>query len=92
MSSDCVIRVFANYGLNSQQAWVSFDQAYAIAESKTGAINPQGMYHYMAIRGVSGDKISVANSARGYKGVYDTLTREQFNNLGPVQVIAIIPS
>jgi len=46
---------------------------------------------YMAIRGVQGSDLWVANSAPGYYGVGDTLSRSQFNALGPVQIIGIRP-
>lgn len=94
MSSQCVIDCFASYGLRSAQAWVTFDQAYAIMSHTTGVINPQGMYHFMACRGVDYSdypQLWVANSAQGYKGVYDTMTRDQFNSLGPVQIIYLVP-
>ena len=91
MSSTCLQDGLEQYGLESEQAWVTFDQAYAICSGTTGLINPVGMYHYMAIRGVSGDSLSVANSAEGYCGIWSTLSRAQFNALGPVQVIALRP-
>jgi hypothetical protein len=91
MSSTCLQEGLSQYGLDSQQAWVTFDQAYAICSGTTGLINPVGMYHYMAIRGVSGDSLWVANSAPGYYGVGDTLSRSQFNALSPVQIVAIRP-
>jgi hypothetical protein len=87
MSSQCVVDVFAQHGLVAHAVWVTFDQAYAIAGMYTGTINPNGMYHFMALRGRSGADLAVANSAPGYRGVYDTLSREQFNALGPVEVI-----
>jgi hypothetical protein len=89
MSAGCMIEAFGYYGLDSKQAWVTFDDAYALMGQTTGVINPLGMYHFMGMRGVDPDTGSlwVANSARGYRGVYDTLSRSQFNNLGPVQVI-----
>jgi len=89
MSSQCVVDTLASYGLVAAQAYVTFDQAYAIARTNTGTINPQGQYHYMGLRGISGDAIWVANSAQGYMGVYDTLSRSQFNALGPVSVIYV---
>jgi hypothetical protein len=91
MSSACLQNGLSQYGLESEQAWVTFDQAYAICSGTTGLINPTGMYHYMAIRGVSGDSLWVANSAEGYCGIYSTLSRSQFNAFGPVQVVAIRP-
>jgi hypothetical protein len=89
MSDQCVIDTFASYGLIARQAYCTFDQAYAIARTNTGTINPQAQYHFMAIRGTSGADIWVANSAPGYMGVGDTLSRSQFNALGPVSVIYV---
>ena len=89
MSQQCVIDTLDAYGLVAKQAWCTFDQAYAIARTNTGVINPQGMYHFMGIRGVSGPDIWVANSAPGYDSVWDNLTRERFNALGPVSVIYV---
>jgi len=90
MSNECVLDTLASYGLIARQAYLTFDQAYAIAATNTGTINPQGMYHFMGIRGQSGADIWVANSATpGYMGVYDTLSRSQFNALGPVSLIYV---
>jgi hypothetical protein len=89
MSPQCVIDTLGAYGLVARQVWATFDQAYAIARTNTGTINPTGQYHYMALRGTSGSDIWVANSAPGYMGVWDTLSRSQFNALGPVSVIYV---
>jgi len=90
MSPQCVIDELGRYGLVAKQVWCTFDEAYAIARTNTGCINPTGMYHFMGIRGTSGSDIWVANSANpGYMGVYDTLSRSQFNSLGPVSVIYV---
>ena len=94
MSSQCVIDVLAQYGLKAQSKYVTFDEAYAICSQTTGTINPQGMYHFMAIRGVDysdSPTLWVANSAPGYCGVYEELTRSQFNALGPVEIIYLVP-
>ena len=91
MSSTCLQEGLQAYGLESEQAWVTFDQAYAICSGTTGLINPTGMYHYMAVRGVQGSDLWVANSAEGYRGVYSTLSRSQFNASGPVQIVGIRP-
>jgi len=89
MGSQCMVNCFAQYGLLTLEKWVGFDEAYAIAQSHTGGISPSGMYHWMAIRGVSGSDIWVANSAQGYKGVWDTISRSQFNAYGPVKVVYV---
>ena len=87
MSTQCLINAYAQFGLYAHQAWVTYDQAFAIMSQCTGQINPIGMYHYMAIRGAKDGALWVANSAQGYMGVYDKLYREQFNDLGPVQLV-----
>ena len=93
MSTQCVKDVFEAYGLKSDSAYVTFDQAYAIMSATTGTINPQGMYHFMGIRGVNSDNVTlrVANSAVGYRGVYEEMNRSQFNSLGPVELVYVVP-
>jgi len=91
MSSDCVKNELRRYDLTVDSAYCTFDQAWVIASSTTGTINPNGMYHFMAIRGVSGDNIWVANSAQGYRGVWETMNRSQFNSLGPTELIYLVP-
>lgn len=80
-------RVLASYYLDSSQGWLSFDQVYAIAEQTTGCMSGGAWYHWVSLRGVNGSSLWIANSAEGYKGIYDTLTREQFNSLGPFSVV-----
>lgn len=90
MSAQCLIDAYATFGLAARQAWVTFDQAYAIAQQTTGQLNGIGWYHFVAIRGVDASELGtlwIANSAPGYRGVGDVLTREQFNALGPFQAI-----
>ena len=47
----------------------------------------QAWYHWVALRGVRGNQIWIANSAPGYKGVWDTLSREDFVRLGAFSVV-----
>lgn len=91
MSAECMINAFATVGLHAIQKWCTFGEAYSICEKATGVINPIGMYHFMAIRGVSANSLWVANSAPGYLGVYDILNRSQFNTFSPVQLIYLEP-
>ena len=89
MSAQCIIDTYKAYGFLAKQAWVTYEQAYSIVGKYTGCINPIGMQHYMAIRGQNNPNIWVANSAPGYRGIYNDLDRDSFNALGPVQVIYI---
>ena len=84
---NCIVTAFEDVGIKAFAEWVTFDQAFAICRTYTGVINPIGMYHFMGIRGTDGDRIWVANSAQGYRGIYDILSRESFNALGPVQIV-----
>jgi hypothetical protein len=93
MSADCLIEAYRHFGLEARQAWVTFDQAYSVMANTTGQINPLGMYHFMAMRGVDGynpGDLWTANSAPGYLGVYDSLSRSEFNAYGPVQIIYLV--
>lgn len=83
-------RVLADYGLRSEQSWLDFDTVYAIASGTTGMMSGQGWYHWVALRGVSGNDLWIANSAPGYRGIYDILTREDFDRLGGFSVVWIV--
>lgn len=79
--------VLASYALGSDQGWLTFDQVYALAEQTTGCMSGGAWYHWVSLRGISSSNLWIANSAPGYKGVWDTLTRDQFNSLGPFSVV-----
>lgn len=90
MSSECLINAFAQYGFHAVEEWCSFDRAMYLASMYTGGISPQAMYHWMALRGTTDGQLWVANSARGYKGIYDTMSRSQFDSLGPVKLVYLL--
>jgi len=80
-------RVLSDYGLSSDQGWLGFDEAYAKAAQGAGMMSGAAWYHWVAIRGVQGNTIWVANSAEGYKGIYSNLSREDFSRLGGFSVV-----
>jgi len=84
-------RVLQGYGLNSQQGWLNFDTVWTAAGSTCGMMSGGSWYHWVAIRGQDGANIWIANSAPGYKGVYDSLSRDDFNRLGPFSVVLLTP-
>lgn len=84
-------RVLADYGQQSMQSWLNFDQAYAIYSTTPGCMSGGAWYHWVGVRGVSGANLWIANSAPGYKGIYDTLTRDQFAQLGPFSCVWTTP-
>jgi hypothetical protein len=89
-SGSALRRVFAEYGLQTRQAWLTFDQVWAGANQTTGQMSGGAWYHWVAVRGTRGSDLWIANSAPGYKGVADILTREQFAALGPFSVVYLL--
>jgi hypothetical protein len=83
-------RVLEDYGQESSQSYLDFDTVYDLAQGTTGLMSGAAWYHWVGIRGVQGSTIWVANSAPGYKGIYDNLSREDFNRLGGFSVVWLV--
>ena len=77
-------------GADSDQGWLSFDDTYALAQQTPGLMSGAAWYHWVAIRGVQGSTIWVANSAPGYKGIYDNVSRDDFARLGGFSVVWLV--
>ena len=69
-------------GLPTEHGYLSFDEAMDIYSRTFGLMSGAAYYHWVAVRGVQGDSLWLGNSAWGYKGIYDTMNRQQFNSLG----------
>lgn len=81
-------RVLSEHGQNSHQGWLSFDTAYAYYAQTPGCMSGGAWYHWVGVRGVDGNgNLWIANSAPGYMGVGDTLSRSDFNRLGPFSCV-----
>jgi hypothetical protein len=81
--------VYTAYGLNTTQGWLTFDDVYAAAGETTGQMSGAKWNHWVAIRGRDGDNLWIANSASGYQGVNESLSRDDFNRLGPFSVVLL---
>lgn len=91
-SSGIALRnVLASYGWNSEQGWLDFDTVYALAQGTTGQMSGAAWYHWVALRGVQGSNLWIANSAPGYKGIWDILSRYDFDRLGGFSVVWLVP-
>jgi hypothetical protein len=77
-------------GRDSRQGYLGFDDTYALAAHAPGLMSGAAWYHWVAIRGVQGSTIYIANSAPGYKGVYSNLDQGDWNALGPFSVIFLV--
>jgi len=82
--------VYSDYGQATDQGWLDFDTVYALAQQTTGQMSGAAWYHWVALRGVQGSTIWIANSAPGYKGIYDNLSREDFSRLGGFSVVWLV--
>ena len=78
------------YDQPAEQRWLTFDQAYAIAGQSPGCLGGSAWYHWVAVRGVSGPNLWIANSAPGWQGIWDYLSRDQFNSLGPFALVSLV--
>lgn len=79
--------VLAQYGEDSAQAWLSFEEVFERTQTNTGMIAGVRWYHWVALRGTMGGHLWIANSAPGYKGIWDLLSRADFERLGPFNTI-----
>lgn len=75
----------------SNEASVSFDDvAQEAAEGKHPLmIGGRSWYHWVGCRGFDGDVLLIANSAEGYMGITDWLSRGQFEALGPFSLVRL---
>jgi hypothetical protein len=84
-------RVLRENGINTEHGWLDFDTAYAIYARRPGAMSGRAWYHWTGVRGVQGPNLWLANSAPGYKGVADIMSRADFQRLGPFSCVWIVP-
>jgi hypothetical protein len=79
--------VLENHGQESAQSWLDFDTVYDLAQGTTGMLSGAAWYHWVALRGVQGDTIWIANSAPGYQSVWSNLSRSDWDRLGGFSVV-----
>jgi hypothetical protein len=79
--------VLTEYGQASGQGWLGYDAVYELAQQTTGLMSGTNWYHWVALRGISGDNLWIANSAPGYMGIWDVLSEADFLRLGGFNVV-----
>lgn len=77
-------------GLTTEQGWLSFDEAYARYSQTLGLGSGGAYYHWVAFRGTSGSNLWISNSAPGYRGVWDVLSRYDWDRLGPWSCLWVV--
>ncbi len=92
-SGSQLARVLRSYGLTVTQVdYPSFDQICEYSKTSLGAMGGANWYHWVAIRGYTDEHpgiLFIANSAPGYKGIQNSLTREQYNSLGGFRCLIV---
>jgi hypothetical protein len=89
-SGSALSAVLASYGQETSQSWLDFPTVHDLAEGTTGMLSGASWYHWVALRGTSGTNLWIANSAPGYMGVYDILSRADFERLGPFSCVWLV--
>lgn len=82
-----LIDVLSYYGQESEQGWLDYDTIFAKAQRNPAMLAGVRWYHWVALRGTSGGNLWIANSAPGYKGMWDILGRYDFDRLGPFNTV-----
>lgn len=84
---------YGEFGYLASAADVSFDDVAAEAGSHTHPIQIGGraFYHWVGVRGydVANDLLLLANPSPGYRGVYQTLGRGQWDALGAWSMVRL---
>jgi hypothetical protein len=83
-------RVLREWGLETYHGWLTYEEAYAIYSHTLGLMSGGAWYHWVACRAVTPGYLWIANSAPGYRGVHNTLGREDFQRLGPFSRLWVV--
>ncbi|HEX8967638.1 MAG TPA: hypothetical protein VF937_07155 [Chloroflexota bacterium] len=80
-----LVALLQSLGLPARSGWLhTFEDLQALAGRVPLAMGSATMYHWVAVRGVDGDVLQLANPDRGlYRGVGQTLDRGQFAEFAP---------
>ena len=80
MSLDCAQKYMEQWEVGATNFFPgTFEEAYDVCSRTAGIFNSYTWQHFVAIRGVRNGNIWVANSAPGYRNIWDEITRSQFN-------------
>lgn len=92
MDTQCAIRLMTDWGPEVRQEWCDFDRAYELCTQTTGLLNSVTWQHFVAIRGIQNGNLWIANSAPGYRNIWEVITRPQWNSwAGSWQIVWLVP-
>ena len=76
-------------GAPALTAWPSWDDTLNLAYAMPLLIGGVNWYHWVGVRSSLDGVLFLANSAEGYRNVYQTLEEDQWIALGPFAVVAV---
>lgn len=85
-----LIDVLDSYGVAAEQAWLSFNEMFALASETVSLMSGSVYNHWVSIRGRVGADLWIANSGPGWMGINDVLTRADYQRLGPFSVVSLV--
>jgi hypothetical protein len=85
-----LIDALASYGAEAEQAWLSFNQVYALATETVSLMGGSVFNHWVAVRGRIGADLWIANSGPGWMAINSVLSRSSYERLGPFNVVSLI--
>lgn len=89
--TQCIVRVLESFGVDAVQEWVSWSRALDIAGSTAFILNSTSWYHFVGGRGLTEwGGLWIANSAQGYRGIWETIDAAQWNSLPGWQMVYLV--
>jgi hypothetical protein len=70
-------------------AWLDYAECRAMSYDHAMLIGGARWYHWVGVRGERNDKLWIANSAGGWRGVFDVLSSAQWRELGPFSAVIV---
>ena len=84
-----LVQCLREEGAPAFSCWPTFDDAVRMAREWPMLIGGVGWYHWVGVR-VSGDfNLILANSARGWMGIFDNLLADDWERLGPFAAVPV---
>lgn len=84
-----LVQCLREQGAPALNGWWTFNQVCALAGYMPLLIGGVAWNHWVGVRIAELGVLYLANSAEGWQGVYDSMTMEQWNELGPFAVVAV---
>jgi predicted chitinase len=82
-----LVALLQDVGLKACNASASFDDVFEMAGRRPVAMGGAAFYHWVGVRGRDGDALLLANPGPGWRGIQQTLTRAEFESLGPFAAV-----